>query len=63
MYITLPIKIGTTSNGVVCKVFPILLIVEIFQRVSPEKIAHGTKRRRLLEPIQLNHQTTDINIH
>ncbi len=58
---TLPIKIRTTSNGVVSKVFTILFIVKIFQRISPEEIAHGTERRRFLEPIQLNHQTKNIN--
>ena len=30
MYVTLPIKIGTTPNGIVCKVLPIFLIVKIF---------------------------------
>ena len=48
-----PIEVGTTPNGVVGKVFGVFLVAEILERVGPEQVAHGTKRRWFFEPIQL----------
>lgn len=49
----LPVEVGTTPNGVVRKVFGILLVAEILERVRPEQVAHGAEGGGLFEPIQL----------
>ena len=47
------VEVGATSDRVVGKVLCILLITEVFERVGPQKIAHGSEGRRLFEAIQL----------
>lgn len=50
-----PVEIGAASDCVVSKVLLGLLVAKVFQGVGPQQVAHGPKRRGLLEPVQLGH--------
>lgn len=57
-----PVEVGATPHGVVWKVFGVLLVAKVLERVGPEQVAHGTERRRLLEPVQLAHVVQRVDL-
>ena len=52
-----PVEIWATSDTVVSEMFRRLLTAKLLQRVGPQQVTHRTKRRRLLESVQLNVET------
>jgi len=51
-----------------CEMFSGLFTAEVFEWIRPEQVTHRTKRRRLLESIQLHtdrhaHRSTDRQEH